>query len=74
MHFSKRTCVTRGELAAELRVTKATIRQWEALRGFPALVRAPQRWPSHSGPNLVAKPISLPFMNRIIAPYMTVIL
>lgn len=35
MHFSKRTYVTRGELAAELRVTKATIRQWEALRGFP---------------------------------------
>ena len=35
MHFSDRTYVSRGELASELNVTKATIRQWEALRGFP---------------------------------------
>lgn len=35
MHFSERSYITRGELASELNVTKATIRQWEALRGFP---------------------------------------
>lgn len=35
MHFSDRTYLTRGELASELGVTKATIRNWEAQRGFP---------------------------------------
>ena len=35
MHFSERSYITRGEPASELHVTKATIRQWEALRGFP---------------------------------------
>lgn len=35
MHFSRNTYVTRGQLALELHVTKATIRKWEADRGFP---------------------------------------
>ena len=36
MHFSDRTFITRGELASELGLTKATIRKWEAVRKFPA--------------------------------------
>lgn len=40
MHFSDRTFITRGQLAEELHVTKGTIRQWEALRGFPAAKKA----------------------------------
>lgn len=35
MHFSRRTYVTRGQLASELHVSKATIRKWEIDRGFP---------------------------------------
>ena len=34
MHFSGFTYATHGKLVEELRVTKGTFRQWEALRGL----------------------------------------
>ena len=54
MHFSKRTYVTRGELAAELRVTKATIRHWETLRGFPQPLPGSGRVPLYKTADVAA--------------------
>jgi hypothetical protein len=38
MAFSGFTYATHGKLVEELHVTKRTIRQWEALRGFSKLL------------------------------------
>ena len=54
MHFSRRTYVTRGELASELNVTKATIRQWEALRGFPQPLPGSGRVPLYKTADVAA--------------------
>jgi DNA-binding transcriptional MerR regulator len=54
MHFSENTYVTRGELAEELRVTKATIRQWETLRGFPQPLPGSGRVPLYKTADVAA--------------------
>jgi hypothetical protein len=54
MHFSERTYVTRGELASELHVTKATIRQWELLRGFPQPLPGSGRVPLYKTSDITA--------------------
>lgn len=54
MHFSDRTYVSRGELASELNVTKATIRQWEALRGFPQPLPGSGRVPLYKTADVAA--------------------
>jgi len=54
MHLSERTYVTRGELASELHVTKATIRQWELLRGFPQPLPGSGRVPLYKTADVAA--------------------
>lgn len=54
MHFSDRTYVTRGELASELSVTKATIRHWESLRGFPQPLPGSGRVPLYKTADVAA--------------------
>ena len=54
MHFSKRTFITRGELATELGLTKATIRKWEAVRNFPAPLPGSGRVPLYKTAEVTA--------------------
>jgi len=54
MHLSERTYVTRGELASELHVSKATIRQWELLRGFPQPLPGSGRVPLYKTADVAA--------------------
>ena len=54
MHFSKRTFITRGELATELGLTKATIRKWEVARDFPAPLPGSGRVPLYKTAEVTA--------------------